>query len=184
VLIAQLYNEDERRELWRRNEAGLQHRQQLLSDLDLSAARVLQLGGVPLPPQEGVLWLERQEATAEWGQLCPELVVLISPGQVRDAHVLWPWSIKPGIVPNFWAAVAYYGTPGHTSTLIETAAMSPLRSQYKASGMAAYGGSEPAQTRVGGVVSQARWMGLRCGVSRCVPAQMGILYMQDMQIVQ
>jgi hypothetical protein len=57
----------------------------LLPSLDLSAARVLILGGVPVPPQGGVLWLEGRGAPAEaWARRSPRMVVLLAQeAQVR-----------------------------------------------------------------------------------------------------
>jgi hypothetical protein len=101
VVGVQLCNDEERRGLFRligtsidkrdkdEDKGGQLHRQQLLSDLDLSTARILQLRGEQLPPQGGVLWLELHGAAVEWGQLSPGLVVLVAPsGQVSKAHVL------------------------------------------------------------------------------------------------
>jgi hypothetical protein len=48
----------------------------LTSDLDVTQARVLQLGGLQVPPQQGVLWLEQHTVTREWADLSPGLVVL------------------------------------------------------------------------------------------------------------
>jgi hypothetical protein len=92
VMGAQLFDIDKLRQV---NEDELQRMQLLASSLDLSAARILQLGLVQVPPQQGVLWLEQVGATEEWGQLCPGLVVLAAPcAQVRKAdmcmHVLQP----------------------------------------------------------------------------------------------
>jgi hypothetical protein len=52
--------------------------QTLLSSgaLDVSKARILQLGAVQVPPQKGVLWLEQKDVTDEWVELSPGLVVL------------------------------------------------------------------------------------------------------------
>jgi hypothetical protein len=50
----------------------------LISELDLSAARILQLRKVPVAPQQGVLWLEQDRAAADWGQLSRGLVVLVA----------------------------------------------------------------------------------------------------------
>jgi hypothetical protein len=80
VLAAQV-NEDEDDE-----------EQKIVSALDLSAARILQLGWNQLLPQEGVLWLDNRPASPMWGQLSPGLVVLDG-GMVRmhAAGVMWPY---------------------------------------------------------------------------------------------
>jgi hypothetical protein len=64
----------------------VQRRQHSISGLDLSAARILMLGEVQLPPQKGVLWLEQRDAAAEWGQLSPGLVVLASHNSQVPLH--------------------------------------------------------------------------------------------------
>jgi hypothetical protein len=60
------------------SETGDDEIKQMMSGLDLSAARILQLGRGQLPPQKGVLWLEQAHAAQEWGQLSPGLVVLVA----------------------------------------------------------------------------------------------------------
>jgi hypothetical protein len=44
--------------------------------LDISSAKILQLGAMQGPPVKGVLWLEQDEVTAECVQHSPNLVVL------------------------------------------------------------------------------------------------------------
>jgi hypothetical protein len=44
--------------------------------LDVSKARILQLGALQVPPQNGVLWLEQKEVTDEWVEVSAGLVVL------------------------------------------------------------------------------------------------------------
>jgi hypothetical protein len=60
--------------------------QQMISGLDLSAARILQLGRGHVPPQKGVLWLEQADAAPEWGQLSPRLVVLVTSNTLVRMH--------------------------------------------------------------------------------------------------
>jgi hypothetical protein len=77
VLVAQFGRADED-DQWI-EPRSLQRRQLLVSGVDLSAARILQLGPLQVPPQKGVLWLEQWGASAEWGLRSPGLVVLASP---------------------------------------------------------------------------------------------------------
>jgi hypothetical protein len=91
VLVAQFGRADED-DQWIEPQS-LQRRQLLVSGLDLSAARILQLGPLQAPPQKGVLWLEQWGAAAKWGLMSPGLVVLVSPrAQVRTGcrSVAWP----------------------------------------------------------------------------------------------
>jgi hypothetical protein len=56
----------------------IQRRQLLTCHLDLSAARILHLGGLRVPPQKVVLWLEQRGAPPGWGLLSPGIVVLVA----------------------------------------------------------------------------------------------------------
>jgi hypothetical protein len=60
------------------SETGDDEIKQMMSCLGLSAARILQLRQVQVPPQEGVLWLEQEDVAPEWGHMSLGLVVLVA----------------------------------------------------------------------------------------------------------
>jgi hypothetical protein len=72
----------------------LERRQQSISGLNLSAARILQLWGVQVVPQEKVLWLEQYGDGAKWGQPSPKLVVLLTSMQEVRKEVTCTLTVK------------------------------------------------------------------------------------------
>jgi hypothetical protein len=78
--------------------------QQLISGLDLSAARILRVGWGQVPPQEGVLWLEGGAVSLEWGQLSPGLVVLVARSTLvrMHFHLISGWHVATFQQQAFW----------------------------------------------------------------------------------
>jgi hypothetical protein len=68
------------------SETGDDEIKQMMSGLDLSAARILLLGQGQGPPQKGLLWLEQEDVAPEWGQMSPGLVVLVARKTLVRTH--------------------------------------------------------------------------------------------------
>jgi hypothetical protein len=111
VLAAQVNN----------SETGDDEIMQMMSGLDLSAARVLQPRQVQVPPQKGVLWLEQEGVAPEWGQMLPGLVVLVA----RKTLVRMHFHLVSGRHVAFWlhnlalAFIAFFGcSKSHAASTI------------------------------------------------------------------
>jgi hypothetical protein len=80
------------------SETGDDDIKQMMSGLHLSAACILQLRQVQVPPQKGVLWLEQEDVAPEWGQMSSGLVVLVT----RKTLVRMHFHLVSGRHIAFW----------------------------------------------------------------------------------